>query len=361
MAKRKRLTVPNTEGTQTESPAMPFADASLLKANALKANPLATPARAPIADIAGEAAATSALEKVAGELTAAKRDGRMVQVINQNTIQQDHLSRDRIVMDADELDTLKNSILKRGQQTPIELMDIGNGDYGLISGYRRLQAMRDLAVAGHIDPTILALVRSPDQSSDAYVAMVEENEIRVGLSYFERANIVREAVRTGVFISETVALNELFGAVSRSKRSKIKSFLPIVGQLKDALKFPQSLTERLGLSLASRIAADADFGAKLRDRLRKSDVQAADDEAAILSKAADSGVVEGVIPVTKPGAPAARPAAKPGSNPDIWTFAPKDGVQLVLKNGALTLSGDAVTQDVAKQIARMIQLGTLKI
>ncbi|MGB1234094.1 MAG: ParB/RepB/Spo0J family partition protein, partial [Planktomarina sp.] len=320
MAKRKRLTVPtanpNAEGTQIESSAMPFADASQLKANALKANPLATPApeprRAPIADIAGEAAATSALEKVAGELTAAKRDGRMVQVINQNAIQQDYLSRDRIVMDADELDTLKNSILKRGQQTPIELMDIGNGDYGLISGYRRLQAMRDLAVAGHIDPTILALVRSPDQSSDAYVAMVEENEIRVGLSYFERANIVREAVRAGVFISETVALNELFGAVSRSKRSKIKSFLPIVGQLKDALKFPQALTERVGLSLSTRFAADDTFGIKLRDRLRKSEVHTAAEEAAILSKAADSGVVDDRPAPVRSGQPSPQaPVAKP--------------------------------------------------
>ena len=50
--------------------------------------------------------------------------------------------------------------------------------------------------------------------------MVEENEIRVGLSYYERARIVAKAVAQGVFETEKQALQRLFHTASRPKRSK---------------------------------------------------------------------------------------------------------------------------------------------
>ncbi|MGR3467897.1 MAG: nuclease, partial [Shimia sp.] len=141
----------------------------------------------------------------------------------------------------------------------------------------------------------LALIRSPDSAADAYTAMVEENEVRVGLSYFERANIVARAVEAGVFRSESEALADLFASASRAKRSKIKSFLPVVEQIGRHLHYPAALTERLGLALAARLD-DGAWVTRLRDRLRKAAVTGPEEEQALLQKA----LGEGTAPVAKP-------------------------------------------------------------
>ena len=47
--------------------------------------------------------------------------------------------------------------------------------------------------------TVQALVRRPDTVADAYVTMVEENEIRLGLSHYERARVAALATARGVF------------------------------------------------------------------------------------------------------------------------------------------------------------------
>ena len=75
--------------------------------------------------------------------------------------------------------------------------------------------------------TVQALVRRPETAADAYVAMVEENEIRVGLSQYERARVAARATERGVFPSEKAALLALFAAASRPKRSRIRAFLEL--------------------------------------------------------------------------------------------------------------------------------------
>ena len=101
--------------------------------------------------------------------------------------------------------------------------------YGLISGWRRLEALKALhAETG--EPrfaTVQALVRRPETAADAYVAMVEENEIRVGLSQYERARVAARATERGVFPSEKAALLALFATASRPKRSRIRAFLEL--------------------------------------------------------------------------------------------------------------------------------------
>jgi hypothetical protein len=84
--------------------------------------------------------------------------------------------------------------------------------------------------------------------------MVEENEVRQGLSYYERARIAARAVDLGVFNSERQALQQLFAAASRARRSKIGSFLSVYRALDDALRFPAAIPERLGLALAKALA-----------------------------------------------------------------------------------------------------------
>ena len=129
------------------------------------------------------------------------------------------------------------------------------------SGWRRLTALTQLykETGDARFSTVLALVRRPIDAADAYVAMVEENEIRVGLSYFERARIVSRAVEEGVYVDTKSALNGLFGSGSRAKRSKIKSFLPVVEQIGPHLSYPAAIGERLGLALSQKLRTDEAF------------------------------------------------------------------------------------------------------
>jgi hypothetical protein len=151
---------------------------------------------------------------------------------------------------------LRESIRMHGQRTPVEVTPLtGALPYGLISGWRRLQALKALHAETGEDrfATIQALVRRPDTLADAYVTMVEENEIRLGLSQYERARVAALAAARGVFASEDAALGALFATASKAKRSRIRAFLRLYHGLDGVLRFPAQLPERLGLALAERL------------------------------------------------------------------------------------------------------------
>ena len=273
MAKRKRLTPPNPSYLDTP-PALETK--SMFSA----------PRSAPIADVARDASSTAALSEMAESLARARDEGRMVVALPLDEIVMDHLVRDRLVVDATEMQTLKTSLRSRGQQTPIEVMQLEDGRYGLISGWRRCQALSEIAQEDRDDdPTVLALLRRPEEASDAYLAMVEENEIRVDLSYFERARIVAKAVEEGVYGTERTALQMLFRSASRAKRSKIGSFLPVVRALDGVVRFPHGLSERLGLSLAQALNDDPGFAPRLQAQLEAVEVETPEAETALLTKA----------------------------------------------------------------------------
>ncbi len=228
----------------------------------------------PIAQVAGETAAMAALAEVSGELATARAGGRMVLVLPLDAVVADFLIRDRIVTDPDEMAALKQSLVARGQQMPVEVAEIGPDRsgamrYGLISGARRLAALRELALeTGEARfATVLALLRRPEGGAAPYVAMVEENEIRVGLSFYERARIVMRAVEAGVYPSQKAALQGLFATASLPRRSKVKSFIPVVAALDGALRFPARISERLGLRLSKALAEEPGFAARARAAL----------------------------------------------------------------------------------------------
>jgi ParB family transcriptional regulator, chromosome partitioning protein len=225
-------------------------------------------AAAPIARVAGDAAGNAALEEVARELTQARESGRLVLELPLEDIASDHLVRDRIPMEDEEMAALRASIRTHGQRTPIEVTPLGSGSgstsgkagestlpYGLISGWRRLAALKALWAETQDArfATIRALVRRPETAQAAYVAMVEENEIRVGLSQYERARVAALAVRRGIFESEKEALLALFASASRPKRSRIRAFLEIYHALDGVMRFPAHLPERLGLKLVEAL------------------------------------------------------------------------------------------------------------
>ena len=211
----------------------------------------------------------------------------MVQALPLSAVAEDYLVRDRIAVHDDELAALIESLRARGQQMPIEVVDLGGGRFGLISGWRRLAALRHLSTeTGNAKfDTVQALLRRPGEASDAYIAMVEENEIRVGLSYYERARIVAKAVEQGVFASRKQALQRLFSTASRAKRSKIGSFLTIVEALDQVLRHPARLGERGGLALAYALEADPLLGARLVRHLSDHPAENAEGELQCLAEA----------------------------------------------------------------------------
>lgn len=286
MAKRKRLAPPTRETLNSGIEDAPKRKLTSSRDPLGVSSPPST--RAPIADVAGSAAATAALSEVSAELHAARREGRLVQSLPLEAVKEGHLVRDRLVgsIAEDDMQSLMASLRARGQQSPIEVTEIEPGRFGLISGFRRLTALRRLyAEAGEERfAKVHALVRSPDTAEAAYVAMVEENELRVGLSYFERAHIVTRAVEEGVCSSEKQALNSLFGSASRAKRSKIKSFLSVVKALGPNLKFPNAIGERLGLELAARLKEES-FSNRLQALLRQNNPDSAEAEISLLQQA----------------------------------------------------------------------------
>ncbi len=282
MAKRKRLTPPQetylSAGLETKSLGSPFS---------MRLSPTPPLSAAPIAHVAAEAAALNAAREIADELEAARAEGRMVLDLALGAIEADHLVRDRLVQDDEDMAALIESLRARGQQVPIEVVDLGAGRYGLISGWRRLAALRHLhAETGEARfATVQALLRRPESSSEAYLAMVEENEIRANLGHYERARIAARAAEMGVYPDVQTALRHLFQSASRAKRSKIGSFVTLYRALDPVLRYPAAIPERLGLALAQAIEADETLIPRIQALLAQAEVATPAEEQALLSRA----------------------------------------------------------------------------
>jgi ParB family chromosome partitioning protein len=253
MAKRKRLTPPAPDALQPT----PEVKSSTNRWEGLRRS-------APIADVAGAAATRAALDEISTALTSAREEGRLISKLPLATIETGNLVRDRLTLDEEELETLKSSIAIRGQQTPIEVVALGEDRYGLISGLRRVVALQALG-----EKEVLALIRMPQSAAEAYLAMVEENEIRAGLSYYERARLAAEATRMRVYPTVNRAVADLFAAAPSAKRSKILRFVVVYEKLGDVLQFPEAIPEALGLRLSAVLESDKRLLSRLRDRLRK--------------------------------------------------------------------------------------------
>ena len=193
-------------------------------------------------------------------LDAAEAEGRVVLAIDLDQIDTGHLTRDRrdLQRDGEDWAALKASLAARGQQTPIEVVDLGAGAeprYGLVSGLRRVSALRELLDETGEDrfALVLALIRPARATVDNLIAMIEENEIRSGISYFERGRIAALAAGEGVFEDADAAVEELFGSSNRNRRYKIRCFVTVFEVVGDRLMYPEAIGERLGIQLAKAI------------------------------------------------------------------------------------------------------------
>ncbi|MGI8942981.1 MAG: ParB N-terminal domain-containing protein [Qipengyuania sp.] len=271
-------------------------------------------------------------------LRRARAEGRMVVDLALDAIAPDHLARDRLPQEDPEMVHLRESLRVHGQRTPIEVTPLSGAlPYGLISGWRRLSALRALhAESGDARfATVQALVRAPASAQDAYVAMVEENEIRLGLSHYERARVAARATARGVFESEKKALLVLFANASRAKRSRIRAFLEIYHALEGSLRFPTHLPERLGLKLVDMVRAGA------RDRIHEAIVQG-DPQTPEAEQALLSGLVD------------PQPASAPV---EVEALLPGVSLEQRLRGRTLTLRlrGRGVTPELAAEIRALLR------
>lgn len=320
MAKRKRLTPALIGGSQ--------------QALTNRLDPVSE--RPPIARIAAEAADHSAFEDVSRALTEAREEGRLIVKLPLDAIETAHLVRDRVAFDPDDMAALETSLRARGQQVPVEvvLLDAGDGGagearYGLISGLRRVMALKAIGAA-----EVLALVRQPETSAEAYLAMVEENEIRAGISFYERARLASEAARLGLYSDASAAIATLFSTASPAKRSKIGSFVRLHEALGGMLRFPAAIPERLGLALVAAIDRDAGAVARLADVLTSVAAEDAGSERAALEAALER--LSGKARVGK---------AKPDTPREIA----KD-LKIQIQRGRVVLSGAGVTDGLQRDL-----------
>lgn len=291
----------------------------------------------PVARVAADTAAQAALEELANEWRQARDSGRMVLELPLSSVKATHLQRDRMHMDAEAMDSLTASIRDRGQQMPIEVVALADGHYGLISGARRLAALTALhAESGDSRFALVkALLRPIAAAPEAYLAMVEENEIRADLSFYERARLAHEAARLGVFESPAAAVRMLFQHAPAPRRSKILSFVSLHQALGHALRFPEAIPEKLGLALVKMIEANPDLVSRIAGELKGA--RTAADERAVLERALNQKT-QGLDRQDE------------GIDQDIG-----QGIRLQGRVGRITLSGKGVSQKLIADLAEWLE------
>jgi len=201
----------------------------------------------------------------AKEYRAALVEGRVLVSVPVDNILTDDLPRDRIELDAvassDEMVELKTSIAAHGQREPIEVFRDESGSYQLKSGWRRLNALRQLyeetGEAGFA--TVKARISEGEQDRlSMYIDMAEENIIREDLTFAEMAQLAITAANDPEFqgASPDAIVGDLYKSVHKVKRSYIRSFVLLLATLGSSLKWPKDVARNLGVDVARVLKSD---------------------------------------------------------------------------------------------------------
>ncbi len=187
------------------------------------------------------------------------------------------LTRDRGTLDEDALTELRLSIAASGLRMPVELFALSEPRpphrYGLLSGLRRLHAYQALhELTGQERYTsIPAFLRAPGTMAEALASMVEENEIRAELSPWERGRIAWVAHRQEIFPTIEEAVERLYPAANKFKRSRLRTVAHLVDELDGFLTTPERLSLRQLLRLSA--AFQAGFGNVIHTALSESSLE----------------------------------------------------------------------------------------
>lgn len=354
MAKRRKLTAPSQEelGKIEQE----------FRGEVSRRNP----AMAPISQVAAEAASEAEVlgaetrEKLAEAevFREAKEQGLVLVEIPLEQINAEEIFRDRLVLLRAELDELRDSILMNGLRLPVEVFELDKPreeqSYGLISGFRRLMVMREIAAAYPNEAqwqTIKAIVRPAENSAKRFAAVVEENEVRAGLSHYERGRYVALTAANGVFQSVDDAVKMLFPVASKAKRSKVRSFALIHDEIGDMLSFPEEITEKQGLRLAQALRAGAETD--LREALAQAVVASSKEEWPVIE-----AVLSSYDEIDRDPKRGGRPTKK--AAPAGKSFETSAGIKVNWGNDAaggykVSLKGQGLDRDVMESLMLKIE------
>ena len=262
MVKRRRLEAPSTDDLRKieeefrgETTARPTPTRGLAPISQVAAES----AREGHAESAETRAARARTEADAARLHSAQAEGLLMVELPLDQIDEGAMIRDRMTISEEDQLELRTSIAAHGLRLPIEVFELeepqGERRYGLLSGYRRLLAYRGLLelTEARKYQQIRAIIRPRAEADDAFVAVVEENEVRANLSHFERGRIAVIAAQQGAFANTDESVDRLFASGSKAKRSKVRSFALVFEELGDLLEFPEHLTEKRGLRIAAAL------------------------------------------------------------------------------------------------------------
>ena len=209
----------------------------------------------------------------ARKFRAAEAEGRVLISVPLADVSTTDLPRDRLELDAvaasDEMEELKASIRDRGQKEPVELYRDAAGGLQLKKGWRRFTALSQLWAETQDTQFATIVARVESGAADRigrYIDMVEENVVRENLTFAEMAQVAITAARDeGVEGADAdVLVQRLYGALHKTKRSYVRSFVYLLETLGDALKWPKAVSRNLGVDvsrgLKSGQGADALIG-----------------------------------------------------------------------------------------------------
>ena len=196
----------------------------------------------------------------------AQDSGRVLVDIPLEDVLVDDLPRDRIDLEAvamaDEMEELKSSIMARGQKEPIEVYRTEDGAYQLKKGWRRLTALRQLLAQSGDEKFATVTARIEVGEHDRvlrYIDMVEENVVREDLTFAEMAQVAIAAAQDPQVEENDPAelVVRLYGALHKTKRSYIRSFVFLLVALGDDLKWPKAVSRNQGVEVARMITSVA--------------------------------------------------------------------------------------------------------
>jgi len=226
-------------------------------------------------------------DRLAHAFVALKKSGLIVDLVPLEAVRMTKLTRDRVARRDPELDELKASIQSVGLSNPIRVEEVGDGEYELVQGFRRLSAYKELyAETG--DPAYAripaGLMARGARLAKLYQRMVDENLIRRDISFAEMAQLawayVREETQETLSVGE--AVDRLYASAGRQKRSYIKHFTQLMSLLGNDLSFPEAVPRALGLQLVKMIDEDSGLVGRIRAVLANMPDRDAEAELALL-------------------------------------------------------------------------------
>lgn len=185
------------------------------------------------------------------------------------------LPRDRLDLTAEagegELLALKTSLSLRGQQSPVTVYRDEHDGYQLVSGWRRMIALQQLAdEQGEGAPSITARLTDPEGRMDHYINMVESNLLHKPLSFAELAqfalNVTADPALQSMGVGEV--MTQLYGTLPKMKRSYIRSFVSLLQILGKTVNFPKKISRNQGIAVCNRLKTSPETADDLRENLQ---------------------------------------------------------------------------------------------